>query len=67
LKTTQNEDTRRSAAYSLGNIGMNSEETIRVLVRSLRHHLLKKEAYQLMIKFAETLSYPKFFQAFHSR
>jgi HEAT repeat protein/energy-coupling factor transporter ATP-binding protein EcfA2 len=67
LKTTQDEDTRWNAAKSLGKIGMNSEETISVLVRSLRRHLRKKEAYQLMIKCAETLSYPKFFQAFHSR
>ena len=67
LKTTQDNDTRRKAADSLGNIGMNSEETIRVLVRSLRPYLRKKEAYQLMMKCAETLSYPKFFQAFHSR
>jgi HEAT repeat protein/energy-coupling factor transporter ATP-binding protein EcfA2 len=67
LATTQNESTRRSAAESLGKIGMNSEETIRGFVRSLRRHLREEEAYQLMIKCAETLSYPKFFQAFHSR
>jgi HEAT repeat protein len=67
LETTQNKYTRRSAAKSLGKIGMNSEEAIRVLARSLRRHLRNKEAYQLMIKCAETLSYPKFFQAFHSR
>jgi HEAT repeat protein/energy-coupling factor transporter ATP-binding protein EcfA2 len=67
LKTTQDDYTRWCAMCSLGKIGMNSEEIIRVLVRSLRRHLRKEEAYQLMIKCAETLSYPKFFQAFHSR
>jgi HEAT repeat protein len=52
---------------SLDEIGTHSERSRSVLVRSLRHHLREEKAYQLMMKCAETLSYPKFFQAFHSR
>jgi HEAT repeat protein len=57
LETAPDESTRRSAAESLETIGMNSAETIRVVVRSLRRHLRTKEAYQLMVKCAETLDF----------
>ena len=56
---------RRSAAESLDTIDMTKEMLIQV-VRSLRHHLRTTEAYELMMKCAETMPYKDFFQAFHS-
>ena len=67
LKITQCKYKRTSVIQSLIKVGTRNERTTKLLVRSLRRHLREEKAYQLMIKCAETLSYPKFFQAFHSR
>ncbi len=66
LESTQDQAIRWSAAESLGKIDPGNETAIRALVRSLRHHILTKEAYNLMMKCAEVLPYPEFYQAFHS-
>ncbi len=66
LETSQDQDIRISAAKSLVKIDPGNETAIRVLVRSLRRHLRTEEAYQLMVKCAETLPYPEFYRAFHS-
>lgn len=58
--------THESAAESLGRIAVGNETALRELVRSLRRNLRTKEAHQLMMKCAETMTYKDFYQAFHS-
>ncbi|NJP12243.1 MAG: HEAT repeat domain-containing protein [Leptolyngbyaceae cyanobacterium RU_5_1] len=66
LKSTQDDNTRWSAAESLGSNGTGNETAIRILARSLRHSLSSVEAYQLMTTCAEKLPYPEFYQIFHT-
>ncbi len=66
LKPSRYEYTCRRVAESLGTIGTGNEIAIRRLVKSLRCNLRSEEAYQLMMKCAETIPYKDFFQAFHS-
>ncbi|OAB57044.1 hypothetical protein AY599_13095 [Leptolyngbya valderiana BDU 20041] len=66
LDSSQSGLTCRSLAKNLEQIGTSNESATRTLVRSLHHHLRTEEAYELMMKCAETLPYPDFFQAFHS-
>lgn len=66
LESTRNEATRRRAAERLGQIDPGNETAIRELVRVLRHPFRSEEAYQLMVRCAEALPYPEFYQAFHA-
>ncbi|HIK57114.1 MAG TPA: trypsin-like peptidase domain-containing protein [Synechococcales cyanobacterium M55_K2018_004] len=66
LESTQDQNTRRRAAETLGTLDPGNETVIRALMRLLRHPFRTDEAYQLMMKCAEALPYPAFYQAFHA-
>ncbi|MDX2212736.1 MAG: HEAT repeat domain-containing protein [Oculatellaceae cyanobacterium bins.114] len=71
IETTQDNNVFWRAVWTLNNIsiGMSDQVSIQI-VRSLRRHLRTKklsQLYPLMMKCAETMPYPDFYQAFHSR
>jgi predicted NACHT family NTPase/thioredoxin-like negative regulator of GroEL len=66
LNSTKDENTHNRIAEVLSQIGTKNKTASHALVRLLRHSFSSKEAYQLMMKCAEALPYPEFYQAFHS-
>ena len=66
MDSAQNENIRRRAAESLRQIDPDNEVAIQTVLRAIRPSSSSKESYQLMVRCAEVLPYPKFYQAFHA-
>jgi HEAT repeat protein len=65
FESTQYDSIRDSAAYSLSTIDLGNE-TAMWAVRLNRNRFGSYESNQLLLKCAETLPYPAFYQAFHT-
>ncbi len=64
FESTQNYNLRMSAAISLN--WAVDETASRIFVRLIRFPFRLQETYQLMMKCADALPYPEFYQAFHA-